>query len=45
MPSRLIEKNERMRVGRDGDFLQMKRHGFTVEREPHTRERCRGRLL
>ena len=47
MPSRLIEKNERMRVGRDRkrDFLQMKRHGFTVEREPRTRERCRGRLL
>ena len=32
MPSRLIEKNERMRVGRDRkrDFFQMKRHGLAV---------------
>src|ERR1700693_5147577 len=32
MPSRPIEKNERMRAGRDRkrDFFQMKRHGLAV---------------
>ena len=32
MPSRLIKKKDSVRAGRDRkrDFLQMKRHGFTV---------------
>ena len=32
MPSRLIKKKDGVRAGRDRkrDFLQMKRHGFTV---------------
>ena len=51
MPSRLIEKNERMRTGRNRkrDFFQMKRHGLAVaggEDEPslfHRPDRWRRR--